>query len=403
MAVTAKFVPDRIESLPNATTAITLRLYNDDASPREVTLSASGDLVEHVHLEQTSATIDTNQIVDIAVTVRTPSNVPAGSYRIGADVASTTDTTATESEPPLKALATATVELAEQTDYSITLQPERSRGAKRGRHILRVINTGNTLITLDLSSEHATTDLSVELDRAALSVAGGESVDVAVRVVPTTTYWSGPTRDHDFTLRATSADGRHDELSGAYEQRSRVPNWLGPAAAGAVAALLVGALVWFTVLRPWVQDTADDAAAEAIERDRAALAERIEELEVAAAEAQELPLGRPTDIRLEVDPAGGNVEQASATPDPGTLLSITDVVFQNPTGAVGTVSLRRGDEVILQSELANFRDFDLHFVAPFQFGDDDEVVLDVDCRTPGAGASTCPVAVSLVGFVDETD
>jgi hypothetical protein len=84
-------------------------------------------------------------------------------------------------------------------------------------------------------------------------------------------------------------------------------------------------------------------------------------------------------------------------------VSITDVVFQNPTGAVGTVSLRRGDDVILQSELANFRDFDLHFVAPFQFGDDVEIVLDVDCRTPGSGASTCPVAASLVGFVDEVD
>ncbi len=80
---------------------------------------------------------------------------------------------------------------------------------------------------------------------------------------------------------------------------------------------------------------------------------------------------------------------------------MTDVVFQNPTGAVGTVSLLRDDEVILQSELANFRDFDLHFVAPYVFDEDAEVVLEVECRTPGAGGSTCPVGVSLVGFVDE--
>ena len=192
-------------------------------------------------------------------------------------------------------------------------------------------------------------------------------------------------------------------MVGAYQQRPKLPNWVGPAAAGAFAALLLGAIAWFAFARPWVQDTADEAAAEAIELDRAALQERIDELEVAAAEAEELPLGTPIDIRLEVEPTGGNTEQDAATVESDTIVSITDVVFQNPTGAVGTVSLLRGDEVLLLSELANFRDFDLHFVAPFQFDDADEIVLSVECRTPGAGASTCPVGASLVGFVDEVD
>ena len=221
-------------------------------------------------------------------------------------------------------------------------------------------------------------------------------------VTPTHRYWGGPTLDHGFVLHTASTDGRIDQLAGTYQQRPRVPNWLGPAAAGALIALLVGTIAWFTLLRPWVQDTADEAATDAIELDRAALRERIDELEAAAAEAKELPLGSPLDIRLDVDPAGGNVEEASATVDPGTVVSITDVVFQNPTGAVGTISLRRDDEVLLQSELANFRDFDLHFVAPYVF-DGDEIVFEVECRTPGTGQSSCPIGVSLVGFVDETD
>ncbi len=104
-----------------------------------------------------------------------------------------------------------------------------------------------------------------------------------------------------------------------------------------------------------------------------------------------------------MEPTGGNTEQDAADVDSDTIVSITDIVFQNPSGAVGTVSLQRGDEVLLSSELANFRDFDLHFVAPYQFDDGDEIVLSVECRTPGAGASTCPVAASLVGFVDEVD
>ena len=148
---------------------------------------------------------------------------------------------------------------------------------------------------------------------------------------------------------------------------------------------------------------AKNAAADAIEEDRAALNERIAALEAAAAEAEELPLGVPSDLRLSVAPAGGNSETDSQTIRSGEELSVTDVVFQNPSGAVGTVSLLRDGEVLLQSELANFRDYDLHLVAPYVFGESSEISLEVVCRTPGPGASDCPVGVSILGFVDQSD
>jgi hypothetical protein len=264
-----------------------------------------------------------------------------------------------------------------------------------------VVNTGNVALDVDLSAEQLDDGIDAEVTPQSLRVAPGLTAEASLRILPADRYWSGPRLDHGFVVRATAADGRSDELAGTYQQRPRVPNWLGPALAGACLALLVSAIAWFAFMRPWVEDTADSAAAEAIDDDRAALRDRIDELEAAAAEAEELPLGTPIDIRLDVEPTGGNSEQASASADPGTVVSITDVVFQNPTGAVGTVTLRRDDEVILRSELANFRDFDLHFVAPYVFDEYVEVVLEVECRTPGAGASTCPVGVSLVGFVDE--
>lgn len=407
MAVTAKFVPDLIEVVPNTPTTLTLRLYNDDADTREVSLSVSGDLGEHVRLDVATATIETNQIVDVAVTLVAPPTVEAGSYTITAEVG--LGVVGADQDPespvvqPTVVVASATAKLAAHRDYTIALQPTRSRGSKRGRHIVRVVNTGNVVVTIDIEAAPIEDDLIVELEPPSLAVAPGTTGELLARITPSHTYWSGPIDDHDFTLHATSADGRSDELVGVYQQRPRVPNWAGPAAAGAIGAVLLGAIAWFALLGPWVSDTADDAAAEAIERDRVALQDRIDELELRAAEAEELPLGQPTDIRLEVAPTGGNSEQDIGTVDVGTIVSITDVVFQNPTGAVGTVSLRRGDDVLLQSELANFRDFDLHFVAPFQFADDVEIVLDVQCRTPGIDSSTCPVAASLVGFVDEID
>jgi hypothetical protein len=405
MAVTAKFVPDRIEVLPNVTTALTLRLYNGDADSRAVTVSTSGDLDDHVRLGSTTAALEANQILDVVVTVLTPSSVEAGAHTIAADVTSsaTGDSSggSNGSAADQAVVATATVDVVGHSDYTVAIHPKRSRGSKKGRHAVRVANIGNTVITLDVAAESGEGDVAIGLGRGTLTVAPGATGELPVRVVPPTTYWSGQTIDHGFVLQATSGDGRSDQLAGTYQQRPRVPNWVGPTIAGAVVALLIGTIAWFALLRPWVQETADDAAADAIERDRIALQGRIAELEASAAEAEELPLGQPTDIRLDVAPTGGNTEQDSAAMVAGTLLSITDVVFQNPTGAVGTVSLKRGDEILLQSELANFRDFDLHFVAPYQFGDDVTIVLEVDCRTPGAGESTCPVGASFVGFIDE--
>jgi hypothetical protein len=422
MAVTAKFVPDRIDLLPNTPTTLMLRLYNGHDDRCEVTVATSGDLSDHVRLDSAVVTLDPNQIVDVLATVFAPATVHAGTYTIEAsatiggvdaaangsstdgDTAAVTGGDASAASVAEIATASATVEISAHSDYSIALQPVRSRGSRRGRHTVRVANTGNVVLSLELvPDEIADEAVSISIDPPTLTIAPGLTGSAAVRVTPTSTYWSGPTNDHDVVVTATSTGGRTDALAGVYQQRPRVANWVGPAAAGALAALVIGAIAWFAFARPWVEDTADRAAADAIELDRAALNERIEELEIAAAEAEELPLGTPIDFRLEAAPAAGNTEQDTADVISDTVVSITDVVFQNPTGAVGTVSLQRGDEVLLRSELANFRDFDLHFVAPYQFRGTDDIVLSVECRTAGAGISTCPVAASLVGFVDEVD
>lgn len=401
MAVTAKFVTDRIDVLPNVATALTLRLYSDDATSRSVTLVPSGELAEHMTLGQGSATLETNQIVDVPVTFLVPSTIEAGTHLLmvdvqvtsGASAPSATDDTPVEIGLGAPVVATATIDVESHTAYAIELLPTDSKGSSTGNHLIRLTNTGNTAVAIGLSAGEVDDAVSVTMAQTEHALPPGASNQTSLRVTPSNTFWNGPSINHQFTVSAAVSDGHVEELLGTYEQRPRVPAWFGPAAAGALAALVLGAIIWFAFLRPWVEDTADEAAADAIELDRAAQLERIEELE-------ELPLGTPTDIRLDVDPAAGNVDQDTASAQTGTVLSVTDVVFQNPTGAVGTVTWLRGDEVLLRSELANFRDFDLHFVAPYQFDDRDEIVLEVDCRTPGPGQTTCPVGASLVGFVD---
>lgn len=392
MPVTAKFIPESIQLVPGAPTSLTLRLHNNEEAPQVVHLEPSGDLAEFVALDVSTAAIEPNQTFDIPVNIDVGPSVGAGERQPGVEITSECGS----------ATATVAAEVMARSEHSVELSPLRSRGSSSGQHTIRVVNSGNVAVAVDLSPDTLDGEIMLEVEPTFV-VTPGATAHVTLRVTPATTYWNGPAQEHPFVVRSTSSDGSMGELAGTYEQRPRVAGWVGPAAAGAAAALLLGALAWFTLLRPWVDDTAQNAAADAIEEDRAALNERIAALEAAAAEAEELPLGVPSDLRLSVAPAGGNSETDSQTIRSGEELSVTDVVFQNPSGAVGTVSLLRDGEVLLQSELANFRDYDLHLVAPYVFGESSEISLEVVCRTPGPGASDCPVGVSILGFVDQSD
>jgi hypothetical protein len=388
MPVTAKFVPDSIELVPGTPTSLSLRLHNSEEKPQVVHLSRSGDLVDNVTLDVDNAAIEPNQIFDVPVTLEVGTDVAAGnqvpSVRLTSECGSVT--------------AALDVAVLEHSEHTVELVPLRSRGSKSGRHRVRVVNSGNVPVTVELTPDPLDAEITLDVTPSFVATPGATE-QVVLQVTPTATYWSGPALQHLFVVRASSSDGTDTELAGTFEQRPRVPRWLGPAAAGAAAALLIGTIAWFALLAPWVEDTAQNA----VDADRVALQERIDELETAAAEAEELPLGVPTDLRLSVAPAGGSTDSDSHTVDSGERLSVTDVVFQNPTGAVGTVSLLRDGDVLLQSELANFRDYDLHLVAPYSFDESSEIVLEVDCRTPGPGETDCPVAVSILGFLDQID
>jgi hypothetical protein len=396
MPVSARFTPESVDLLPGATAPVTLRLHNNGAETTTVTLGAMGDLAEHVRLDATTATLEPNQTVDVGVEVEAAPTVVAARYAPCVEVTG-------DGDPVVASLAADVVANRART---VELRPMHSRSSTAGRHAVRVVNTGNVLVVLELDADDSSDLVSVDV-QSTLSVPPGATADAAVRVEPNSTFWSGRPVDHEFVVRVRDADRSdggepvEEELVGTFEQRPRVPGWFGPAALGAVTALVIGALIWFALIRPWVLDQADQAAADAIEADRTALQARIDELEQAAAEAEELPLGEPFDLRLDVAPAGGNTDEASESVPSGRVLSVTDVVFQNPGGAVGTVTLLRDGDMLLQSELANFRDFDLHLVAPYVFEGGSEVTLQVDCRTPGPDGSNCEVGASILGFLDE--
>jgi len=392
MTVTATFQPSSISSSPGSAAALTLHLHNDDDAEAVVKLKALGDLAAQTVLESETIYLDPGESFAVPVIVDVSSTMLSGLHTSGIEISNGSGTTIT---------AEATIDVESTVAYSITLLPARSSSGGSGKHQVVVDNTGNTPMMVEIGAEAHDDLVDIELAAPLLHVDPGTSAKVELRVHPRVRFWNGEHQEHPFTVTVAGSDNETLQLEGVFEQGPRVRPWFLPAAAGMVGALAIGTLAWFTLLQPAVESIADDRAAAALETQQLELADKIAELEAACERARQLPLGVPVDQRLNVEAAPGGSANESFTVGSDRVLSITDVVFQNPAGATGRVSLMRDGEVLLESELANFRDLDLHFVAPFRFDESATVELLLECDTPGPGGDSCAVGATVIGFVDQ--
>ncbi|MEM9040741.1 MAG: hypothetical protein AAGD33_12665 [Actinomycetota bacterium] len=394
MAVTALFLDDHVSAAPGEAAALTLILHNPVDVERMVTLKPVGDLAEAISLQSQTIYLDPNESLEMPVTIEPPVTVAAGPHTCAIEV---DDAGQTEQ-------AQISVDVGASAGFSARLEPPVSKSGRAGRHKIVVDNSGNVPLALEVDVT-ASDDVAAELAATMVNVDPGRSARIELRVAPHSGFWSGVEIEHPFAVGLRSSSGDSRSLEGAYRQGPRVPSWLGPALAGFFGALLFWILAWLLFMRPSVENIAQDEAAELDAAQDERIAEQVDEIEAAAAEAARLPLGEPVDLRLEASAeAGGSDTNAFTFDENGTgrVLSITDVIIQNPGGAVGTVQIVRGDEVLLSSNLANFRDLEFHLVAPFRFESDTRVALAIGCTEPAPGSTTCDVAATILGFVDDT-
>ncbi|MEP6296341.1 MAG: hypothetical protein ABJ382_03370 [Ilumatobacter sp.] len=392
MSVSASFQPDHIDATPGQAAALSLHLQNNTDAERMVTLRAGGGLAAQTVLQTETIYLDPNEHFEVPVIVDANASLVAGPHSCVIEVVDDKETTS----------AAATIQVATSEAWSARLEPQRSKSASAGRHKVVVENSGNVPMTVEFVATSAP-GVSTELAAPAVNIDPGKTAKVEFRVAPHAKFWSGTSVEHPFSIAVAGSNGDRSDLEGTYEQGPRVRSWFGPAAAGMVGALLLGTLAWFTVLKPSVLDSAREEAAELDALQQADLDDRVTAIEAAAEEAAELPLGDPTDLRLTVDAEASTTSTQEFDFDAtgsGRILSISDVVFQNPTGAAGRVELLRDDEVLLDQEMANFRDLDFHFVAPFQIESGSSVSLRVTCTPPGPGTEACEAAATIIGFVD---
>jgi hypothetical protein len=228
-----------------------------------------------------------------------------------------------------------------------------------------------------------------------------------------------------------------EAVNGTLLQEAMIPAWLIKAIIALIALLIILWILWITLFKPTVESAAKDA----VEAPLASLNEKVDALAPPGAETPAggdagaattttiggsggnqtgetttsiaggvptattttiltstfaTPFGNPADFQLGGTPVAGGAAANFTNPFSSTF-AVTDIVLQNPGGDTGIVQIKRDGTILLDSALENFRDLDLHFVAPYMFNPGSNLIMTVTCNTPTNPAG-CQISASFGGF-----
>ena len=116
--------------------------------------------------------------------------------------------------------------------------------------------------------------------------------------------------------------------------------------------------------------------------------------------------GEPVSYRIAVDVGINQDRSDSISVPPDSQYLLTDVVFQNTNGDIGTAQLLRNGDVLYEIDLGamnSANEFQPR-VTPIPFEPNDNVVLAVSCLAAGRTSGTgCEIAVLLGGRLVPVD
>src|SRR5256885_4637777 len=193
-----------------------------------------------------------------AATARTPSppprppEAPAGVVPFGVRAASRED-------PAGSIVGEGAVEVAAFTEFPARLNPTPSRARRRGRHRLTVVNGGNIQAGAAIPFVDPEDQLSFRVSKPNLVAQPGAANLLRVQVIPRKRFLRGPNQPHPFQVMVAPDEGDSVILDGELVQQPLLARWVVPAAAAILALLILGTVLWFTLLKPTIKSAATEA------------------------------------------------------------------------------------------------------------------------------------------------
>jgi hypothetical protein len=294
-----------------------------------------------------------------------------------------------------------TLDMRPFRDLHAELVPRTSSGSRKALLRLAVDNRGNSAVTAAVSGADPNQVLDFSFEPPSFTAAPDSATFVKTVVRPKQRFMKGPAQSHPFQVMVDDGAGQPLVVDGTLLQESVIPDWAPRALAGLLGLLVLFLLLWFTLLKPQIKSQAKQAVDNALGTPAAATASKTSGSSggggsgggggatAAAATPSTASASGGTaapsiDGRLVVK---GNSTAEFAVPG-GKTLQVTDIVLENPNGDTGTLSIKRSGAVLLQVNMANFRDLDYHFVSPIIFTAGQRLQVTADgCAaqcTPGA-------------------
>lgn len=434
MGATTSLANRQLSVTPGGSVEAKILVRNNGTLVDQFSLDIVGDSREWTEVEPRIMNLMPGQDGEATVRFAPPrdSSVPAGQLPFGVRVLSREDQAGSS-------VAEGTVDVEPFTDLQVELSPKSSKCRTKASHEVVVDNSGNYPIGVEVVTNDPDEQLKLSLDHSSLMVQPGTSAFLKLKAKPYDRFLRGAEKRHPFQVTAMSGDLPPITADGTVVQQQLLPKWLLPVAAAVLAVAIVLTVLWFTLVKPTVQTAAREAGKTAAEEVQAEMQEQVDLAERKAVAAEEQAAnaqkaaaeaaaggGGGGGRGATTDPKGVDISSGSAVdfrittdadaqPDPANFesfkvpnntipadktLVITDIIMQNPRGDSGTLLIKRGDAVLLEAGLANFRDLDYHFLEPWTFSPDAPLTIEVSCQLPGApepATGKCRPSVSFSG------
>ena len=449
MSVSTSVLPPSLAVEPGGEQSCWIQIRNTGEIVDEFVFEVLGDARDWVELEPAKLSLFPAAEGELKLTFRPPrrSSTHAGLVPFGLKITS-------KQNPEDTLVREGALAVAPFHDTGAELTPRTSHGRLLGRHELAFDNRGNTVVNGALEGFDPDNALTFAFNPPALVAPPGTATFAKVRARPRNRFLRGQPKTLPFQVVVRPETGEPRVVDGTVVQEALVPKWLvlGLVALAALAGL------WALFLKPQIQSTARDAvkaplrkqqkqvekananaaaAAAAAKQANDAAASAAEDAKIASGAAGRATAkivkivtrqqvtnvaarGTATSLRLQV--ACPPTCTVSYPVPKNKTFSLTDIVLGNPQGDTGTLTLKNGDETLLDESLQNFRDLDYHFIAPIVVSGGKKLAVVVQCTNPPAAATTagtsagagtsaaetatatpatgpCSAAASLAGFV----
>lgn len=412
MGAAAVLAQESLAVEPGGQVVTRLRVRNTGEVVDQFTFEPLGPAAQWASFEPQSLSLfpDGEGVTEVRFAPPRQPSTRAGTVPFGIRVAA-------QEDPAGSVVAEGELSVSRYGELLAELVPRTARGRATGHQELTVQNRGNTPLRARLVGVDPDRRVRFGFNPPEALARPGAAAVTKVEVVPRRRFLRGPAVTHPYLVRVEPTEQPPVEVAGAFLQEALIPRW----APRALLALVGLAAAWLLFLRPTVESTAQDAAEDQVDESSqvaasqavapalAAADERLAKVEQAVGLEPGAPLpGATTTTRPGVlalgDPVDDRLVATDTTPDvyrvaDDRILSVTDLVFENPAGHLGTVALLRGEQVLLELRLDNFRDLDYHFVAPLVFPPGSELRFRVECANPGTPQPPCTPALTFLGLL----